>query len=84
MRVVISVITLAALVSATGQTIAQTYNLKAGEKLSAVPCEAWRQGADGSWTLTGQVVYPGNVAVASPTVKNTSESRELDAKCAKK
>lgn len=60
---------------------AQTYNLKEGDKLTALPCEAWKKNSDGSWTQIGTAVYPDGAKIGSNIFKNTQETKELEAKC---
>jgi hypothetical protein len=86
MRSLIFTATAILITSIASQALAQTktYNLKSGEKLSALPCDAWKKNADGSWTQTADVIYPGNNRVSGNTFRGTTEAKELDAKCGPK
>jgi len=77
---------IAAFVAVAAESDAQNeYTLKAGERLSSLPCSAFKRNSDGSWTQTGTVtVEPGNITLSGNTFKGSGEAKEIDAKCGPK
>lgn len=62
-----------------------TYTINDGEKLSSVPCDAWKRNADGSWTQVAAITMkPSGTTMSGNTFKGGGEQKELDAKCGAK